>query len=118
MHHAIEYQHFSTSTLQVGPRKRSPMGQLLRVTQGAALLKLGAHELLLTPGSHFWLCADALAAFTTATFEAAATLFGPGENIFVVIRRTAQLPDAAPSWPGTARIPGACTGAQPGFAHR
>lgn len=52
MHHAIEYQHFSTSTLQVGPRKRSPMGQLLRVTQGAALLKLGAHELLLTPGSH------------------------------------------------------------------
>lgn len=64
MHHAIEYQHFSTSTLQVGPRKRSPMGQLLRVTQGAALLKLGAYELLLTPGSHFWLCADALAAFT------------------------------------------------------
>ncbi|MGY3943995.1 hypothetical protein [Aeromonas tecta] len=64
MHHAIEYQHFSTPHLQVGARKRSPMGQLLRVTQGAALLRLGAHELLLTAGSHFWLCADALAAFT------------------------------------------------------
>lgn len=64
MHHAIEYQHFSTPHLQVGARKRVPMGQLLRVTQGAALLRLGAHELLLTAGSHFWLCADALAAFT------------------------------------------------------
>ena len=64
MHHAIEYQHFSTPTLQVGPRKRSPMGQLLRVTRGAALLRLGAHELLLTEGNYFWLCADALAAFT------------------------------------------------------
>ncbi|MEG0008789.1 MAG: hypothetical protein RR721_19460 [Aeromonas sp.] len=64
MHHAIEYQHFSTPHLQVGARKRSPTGQLLRVTQGAALLRLGAHELLLTAGSHFWLCADALAAFT------------------------------------------------------
>lgn len=64
MHHAIEYQHFSTPHLQVGARKRSPMGQLLRVTQGAALLRLGSHELLLTAGSHFWLCADALAAFS------------------------------------------------------
>ena len=64
MHHAIEYQHFSTPCLQVGPRKRSPLGQLLRVTRGAALLRLGSHELLLTAGSHFWLCADALAAFT------------------------------------------------------
>ena len=64
MHHAIEYQHFSTPSLQVGPRKRSPMGQLLRVTRGAALLRLGAHELLLAEGSHFWLCADALAALT------------------------------------------------------
>ncbi|MFR9702855.1 hypothetical protein ACL00O_10195 [Aeromonas sanarellii] len=64
MHHAIEYQHFSTPSLQVGPRKRSPMGQLLRVTRGAALLRLGAHELLLTEGCHFWLCADALAALT------------------------------------------------------
>lgn len=64
MYHAIEYQHFSTPHLQVGARKRSPMGQLLRITQGAALLRLGAHELLLTAGSRFWLCADALAAFS------------------------------------------------------
>lgn len=64
MHHAIEYQHFSTPHLQIGARKRSPMGQLLRITRGAALLRLGAHELLLTAGNAFWLCADALAAFT------------------------------------------------------
>ena len=64
MHHAIEYQHFSTPHLQVGARKRSPLGQLLRVTRGAALLRLGSHELLLTAGKQFWLCADALAAFT------------------------------------------------------
>ena len=64
MHHAIEYQHFSTPHLQMGARKRSPLGQLLRITRGAALLRLGAQELLLTTGSHFWLCTDALAAFT------------------------------------------------------
>lgn len=64
MHHAIEYQHFSTPHLQMGARKRSPLGQLLRITRGAALLRLGAQEWLLTAGSHFWLCSDALAAFT------------------------------------------------------
>ena len=63
MHHAIEYQHFSTSTLQVGPAS-APHGPIAARHPGVALLKLGAHELLLTPGSHFWLCADALAAFT------------------------------------------------------
>ncbi|MBQ4673689.1 hypothetical protein [Aeromonas dhakensis] len=64
MHHAIEHQHFFTPHLQVGVRKRVPAGQLLRIARGAALLRLGAHELLLTAGSHFWLCADALAAFS------------------------------------------------------
>jgi len=64
MHHAIEYHHFSCQGLQVGHRKRSPVGQLLRVTKGAALLRLGQHELLLPAGSAFWLCADALAAFS------------------------------------------------------
>ena len=64
MHHAIEYQHFSTPHLQVGARKRVPVGQQLRITRGAALLRLGAHEWLMPTGSHFWLCADALAAFT------------------------------------------------------
>lgn len=64
MHHAIEYQHFSTPHLQVGARKRVPQGQLLRIRRGAALLRLGAHELLMPAGSHFWLCADALAAFS------------------------------------------------------
>ncbi|WP_324648528.1 hypothetical protein [Aeromonas dhakensis] len=64
MHHAIEHQHFFTPHLQVGVRKRVPAGQLLRIARGAALLRLGAHELLLTAGNHFWLCADALAAFS------------------------------------------------------
>jgi len=35
-----------------------------RITRGAALLRLGQHELLLPAGSSFWLCADALAAFS------------------------------------------------------
>ncbi|RAI99940.1 hypothetical protein [Aeromonas salmonicida] len=64
MHHAIECQHFSSPHLQVGGRKRSPLGQLLRITRGGALLRLGQHELLLTAGNSFWLCADALAAFS------------------------------------------------------
>ncbi|MGY3911335.1 hypothetical protein ACW5XW_12470 [Aeromonas piscicola] len=64
MHHAIECQHFSSPYLQVGGRKRTPVGQLLRITRGAALLRLGQHELLLTAGNSFWLCADALAAFS------------------------------------------------------
>ncbi|WP_270691059.1 hypothetical protein [Aeromonas sp. D3] len=64
MHHAIECQHFSSPHLQVGGRKRAPLGQLLRITRGGALLRLGQHELLLTAGNSFWLCADALAAFS------------------------------------------------------
>ncbi|MGL5224129.1 MAG: hypothetical protein ACRC8Q_02135 [Aeromonas sp.] len=64
MHFAIEYHHFSCQGLQAGHRKRTPVGQLLRITQGAALLKLGQHEQLLPAGSYFWLCADALAAFS------------------------------------------------------
>ncbi|WP_042012738.1 hypothetical protein [Aeromonas fluvialis] len=64
MHHASEYYHFSCQGLQAGNRKRSPAGQLLRITRGAALLRLGQHELLLPAGSCFWLCADALAAFS------------------------------------------------------
>ncbi|MCQ4055929.1 MULTISPECIES: hypothetical protein [Aeromonas] len=64
MHHAIEYHHFSCHGLQAGNRKRTPVGQLLRITRGAALLRLGQHELLLPAGSCFWLCADALAAFS------------------------------------------------------
>ncbi|WP_421194092.1 hypothetical protein [Aeromonas enteropelogenes] len=64
MHHAIEYHHFSSQGLQAGHRKRTPVGQLLRVTRGAALLRLGQHELLLPAGRCFWLCADALAAFS------------------------------------------------------
>lgn len=64
MHHAIECQHFSSPHLQVGGRKRAPLGQLLRITRGGALLRLGQHELLLTAGNNFWLCADALAAFS------------------------------------------------------
>ncbi|ATY80071.1 hypothetical protein CVS42_03985 [Aeromonas veronii] len=63
MHHAIEYHHFSCQGLHAGNRKRTPVGQLLRITRGAALLRLGQHELLLPAGSSFWLCADALAAF-------------------------------------------------------
>ncbi|MFQ2013733.1 hypothetical protein ACK336_10890 [Aeromonas veronii] len=64
MHHAIEYHHFSCEGLHAGNRKRTPVGQLLRITRGAALLRLGQHELLLPAGSSFWLCADALAAFS------------------------------------------------------
>ncbi|MBA2083914.1 hypothetical protein [Aeromonas veronii] len=64
MHHAIEYHHFSCQGLHAGNRKRTPVGQLLRITRGAALLRLGQHELLLSAGSSFWLCADALAAFS------------------------------------------------------
>ncbi|WP_346204834.1 hypothetical protein [Aeromonas salmonicida] len=64
MHHAIECQHFSSPHLQVGGRKRAPLGQLLRITRGGALLRLGQHELLLTAGNSFWLCIDALAAFS------------------------------------------------------
>lgn len=64
MHHAIEYHHFSCHGLQAGNRKRTPVGQLLRITRGAALLRLGQHELLLPAGRCFWLCADALAAFS------------------------------------------------------
>ena len=64
MHHAIEYHHFSCQGLHAGNRKRTPVGQLLRITRGAALLRLGQHELLLPAGSSFWLCADALAAFS------------------------------------------------------
>jgi hypothetical protein len=64
MHYAIEYHHFSCQGLHAGNRKRTPVGQLLRITQGAALLRLGQHELLLPAGSSFWLCADALAAFS------------------------------------------------------
>ncbi|MGL4932920.1 MAG: hypothetical protein ACRC4P_06295 [Aeromonas sp.] len=64
MHNAIEYHHFSCHGLQAGNRKRTPVGQLLRITQGAALLRLGQHELILPAGSGFWLCADALAAFS------------------------------------------------------
>ena len=64
MHHAIEYHHFSCQGLHAGNRKRTPVGQLLRITKGAALLRLGQHELLLPAGSSFWLCADALAAFS------------------------------------------------------
>ena len=64
MHHAIECQHFSSPHLQVGGRKRAPLGQLLRITRGGVLLRLGQHELLLTAGNSFWLCADALAAFS------------------------------------------------------
>jgi len=64
MQHAIEYHHFSCEGLQAGHRKRTPVGQLLRITRGAALLRLGQHELLLPAGSSFWLCADALAAFS------------------------------------------------------
>lgn len=64
MHHAIEYHHFSCHGLQAGNRKRTPVGQLLRITRGAALLRLGQQELLLPAGSGFWLCADALAAFS------------------------------------------------------
>ncbi|MGL5707022.1 MAG: hypothetical protein ACRDDF_01960 [Aeromonas sp.] len=64
MHHAIEYHHFACQGLHAGNRKRTPVGQLLRITRGAALLRLGQHELLLPAGSCFWLCADALAAFS------------------------------------------------------
>ncbi|WP_148610359.1 hypothetical protein [Aeromonas sobria] len=64
MHHAIEYHHFSCHGLQAGNRKRTPVGQLLRITRGAALLRLGQHELLLPAGRCFWLSADALAAFS------------------------------------------------------
>ncbi|MGL4249687.1 MAG: hypothetical protein ACRCR1_03350 [Aeromonas sp.] len=64
MQHAIEYHHFSCQGLHAGNRKRTPVGQLLRITRGAALLRLGQHELLLPAGSSFWLCADALAAFS------------------------------------------------------
>lgn len=64
MHHAIECQHFSPRYLQVGARKRAPMGQLLHLIKGVALLRLGQHELLIPAGSSFWLPAEALAAFT------------------------------------------------------
>ena len=64
MHHAIECQHFSPRYLHAGARKRAPMGQLLHLVQGAALLRLGQHELLLPADSAFWLPAEALAAFT------------------------------------------------------
>lgn len=64
MHHAIKYQHHWAQGLQVGARKRAPQGLLFRITQGAALLKLGQQELLLTSSQCFWLPADLLAAFS------------------------------------------------------
>ncbi|PJG60562.1 hypothetical protein [Aeromonas cavernicola] len=64
MHYAIEYHHDSSPYMAVGSRKRTSAGQLLRIIEGMALLRVGQHEWLLPAGSYFWLGAHTLAAFT------------------------------------------------------
>lgn len=63
MHYAIEFHAHHAAALRFGKRQRLPQGHLLQITHGMALLRLGSHEQLLSPGALFWLPADCLATF-------------------------------------------------------
>ncbi|MGL5948039.1 MAG: hypothetical protein ACRCYV_03135 [Aeromonas sp.] len=72
MGYAIEFEQQQATYLQLGPRKRSACGQLLRVTHGVLLVKLGQHTWLLPAGRVLWLAPELLVCVTAlagARFE-------------------------------------------------
>ncbi|NAW67401.1 AraC family ligand binding domain-containing protein [Photobacterium halotolerans] len=64
MNQAIEYTKVEQSLLAVGARRKNVTAYLITVNTGAALLRLGKHEFVLTAGSGFWVPFECLHALT------------------------------------------------------
>jgi len=64
MHHAIDFQSQLDQFLVCTPRKKSLKHQLIKVTQGLVLVKLGKLEYALEAGQWFWLPFDTLVSLT------------------------------------------------------
>lgn len=64
MHHAIDFQSQLNEFLVCTPRKKSLKHQLIKVTQGLMLVKLGKLEYAVEAGQWFWLPFDTLISLT------------------------------------------------------
>lgn len=88
MHHAIDFRSQLDQFLVCTPRKKSLKHQLIKVTQGLVLVKLGKLEYALEAGQWFWLPFDTLVSLTY-------TPNTQTQNVFVSSRVLARFPRQA-----------------------